>query len=232
MQRIKCKLSNQKGVSVLFALIMFVVACMVSMVVVTAALSAAKQVISTHEEIQTNQDLESAALLLSKALQDKQYVHTKDLIEYLDGRQELKGEETIYDEHNPFHVELLAIGEKLLDDSRLHTPVTGDFKIRTTLDGAQIDEMPEVEIHYNVDQDADSGRDDQYTMNVTLTAGKSRMHLIFLLNYVKDDGGRAPVDDYLINANGTRGERIKKIHEEERITWTYKKSEGITRIEE
>ena len=64
MNNIKRKLNNNNGVSILFALVLFLVATIVSLVIIVASTSSIKRESSFKNSIQKNIELDSAALLL------------------------------------------------------------------------------------------------------------------------------------------------------------------------
>ena len=64
MKSLKAKLNNQKGITILFALLGFMVAAVISAVIITAALSAARRVENDRQITQNQLTLESAAQLI------------------------------------------------------------------------------------------------------------------------------------------------------------------------
>ena len=68
MKTIKKKLNSQSGVSILFALLLFLVATVVSVVIIVAATSGVKREASYKETIQKNIELDSAVLFLSNKI--------------------------------------------------------------------------------------------------------------------------------------------------------------------
>ena len=71
--RIKNKLKSRKGVSILFALLAFMVAAMVAITIITAATSMIKRVHSDKAEEQTHLTLTSAAQLVETELESSTY---------------------------------------------------------------------------------------------------------------------------------------------------------------
>lgn len=70
MKTIKNKLNSQSGVSVLFALLLFLVATVVSLVIIVAATSSVKREASYKETIQKNIELDSSVLFLSNKINE------------------------------------------------------------------------------------------------------------------------------------------------------------------
>ncbi|MGN1141648.1 MAG: hypothetical protein ACI4TF_10630 [Oliverpabstia sp.] len=70
MKKIKEKLHNNRGVSFLFALLAFMVAAMVSVTIITAAVSSIKRVYNDREEQQAHLTLTSAAQLIRDEMLD------------------------------------------------------------------------------------------------------------------------------------------------------------------
>lgn len=64
------KLKSQSGVSILFALLLFLVATVVSLVIIVAATSGVKREASYKETIQKNIELDSAVLFLSNKINE------------------------------------------------------------------------------------------------------------------------------------------------------------------
>lgn len=64
------KLNSQSGVSILFALLLFLVATVVSLVIIVAATSGVKREASYKETIQKNIELDSAVLFLSNKINE------------------------------------------------------------------------------------------------------------------------------------------------------------------
>lgn len=68
MKKIKQKLNDQSGVSILFALIMMLVAAMVSLTIVSTSVSALKRTHSIRNSQQDSLSLDSATLLIKRQL--------------------------------------------------------------------------------------------------------------------------------------------------------------------
>lgn len=66
MNNIKRKLNSNNGVSILFALVLFLVATIVSLVIIVAATTSVKRESSFKESVQRNIELDSASLLLKE----------------------------------------------------------------------------------------------------------------------------------------------------------------------
>lgn len=73
MKTIKNKLNSQSGVSILFAMLLFLVATVVSLVIIVAATSSVKREVSFKESNQKNIELDSLALVLIDNIDKKSY---------------------------------------------------------------------------------------------------------------------------------------------------------------
>lgn len=73
MKKNKSKLLNNHGVSILFALLLFLVVSMVSVTIIAASTSSVKRTSSMKENTQTILTLDSAVLLLKSELNDLTY---------------------------------------------------------------------------------------------------------------------------------------------------------------
>lgn len=73
---VKNKLSNNSGVTILFALLLFLVVSMVSVTILAASYSSVKRTNSSKEALQSNIDLDSAILLLNKEINNVEYTIT------------------------------------------------------------------------------------------------------------------------------------------------------------
>ena len=71
MNRIKNKLNNSHGVSILFGLLLFMVASMVSIVIISASSTSAKRSYYTSGSVQESQAVESLALFMKKEINNK-----------------------------------------------------------------------------------------------------------------------------------------------------------------
>ncbi len=71
MNRIKNKLNNNHGVSILFGLLLFMVASMVSIVIISASSTSAKRSYYTSSSVQESQAVESLALFMKKEINNK-----------------------------------------------------------------------------------------------------------------------------------------------------------------
>lgn len=82
MKKIKNKLNNNHGVSILFGLLLFMVASMVSIVIISASSTSAKRSYYTSSSVQESQAVESLALFMKKEINNKtisyNYVKNKD----------------------------------------------------------------------------------------------------------------------------------------------------------
>lgn len=73
MKTINDKLKSQSGVSILFAMLLFLVATVVSLVIIVAATSSIKREVSFKESTQKNIELDSFALVLIDSIDDKSF---------------------------------------------------------------------------------------------------------------------------------------------------------------
>ena len=71
MNIIKNKLNNNHGVSILFGLLLFMVASMVSIVIISASSTSAKRSYYTSSSVQESQAVESLALFMKKEINNK-----------------------------------------------------------------------------------------------------------------------------------------------------------------
>ena len=76
MERIKEKLHSQSGASFLLALLAFLVAAVVSVVIVTAAVTNVKRIYSDREAQQDHLTLLSAAQLVRDEMEETKYIIT------------------------------------------------------------------------------------------------------------------------------------------------------------
>ena len=80
MNNIKRKLNSNNGVSILFALVLFLVATIVSLVIIVTATSSLKRESSFKESVQRNIELDSASLLLKEIYANSSCSYTYDKI--------------------------------------------------------------------------------------------------------------------------------------------------------
>lgn len=76
MKRIKKKLNSNCGASLLFSMLLFLVVCMVSVTILTAALTALKRTHQNRESMQNSLTLESAAKLIRDEMDGSKYIVT------------------------------------------------------------------------------------------------------------------------------------------------------------
>lgn len=72
------KMKSQSGVSILFAMLLFLVATVVSLVIIVAATSSVKREVSFKESNQKNIELDSLALVLIDNIDNKSSTFTSD----------------------------------------------------------------------------------------------------------------------------------------------------------
>ncbi len=126
MNKIKNKLNNNHGVSILFGLLLFMVASMVSIVIISASSTSAKRSYYTSSSVQESQAVESLALFMKKEISDKKTYFTfkKD-----------KDGNCVYDEselptmdENAFKDQLIDVATYLIKDDLTNTKNV-NFKI-------------------------------------------------------------------------------------------------------
>ena len=110
MNKVRKKLRNNNGVSILFALFLFVVASVVSVTIISAAYSSVKRTHSAKENTQSMLTLDSASLLMKNKIDSVSYVAKKDK----DGRI-LNGSISVSD--NPFEIEIVKISKDILNNN-------------------------------------------------------------------------------------------------------------------
>lgn len=72
-KKMKNKLQNNHGVTILYSLLLFLVVAMVSTVIIASAHNSSKRVIESKETTQNNLTVESAILMIKDDLSDKTY---------------------------------------------------------------------------------------------------------------------------------------------------------------
>lgn len=142
MNKVKNKLRSNNGVSILFALFLFVVVSVVSVMIISAAYSSVKRTHSAKENTQTMLTLDSASLLMKNKIDSVYYVASIDT----DGR--VLDDGSISDPSNPFEIEIIKISKDILNNNlstndqtffeveavNLNT-VTGTYSIQTMEEG-------------------------------------------------------------------------------------------------
>lgn len=135
MNNIKRKLNNNNGVSILFALVLFLVATLVSLVIVIASTSSIKRESFFKNSIQKNIELDSAALLLKNVYSNSTcyYNYNKKSNTYILKSCSLGGLEST---SNPYITILEEVSKKAIENSSTsYSSENNDaFSINDTID--------------------------------------------------------------------------------------------------
>lgn len=107
MKKMKQKLHSNSGVSILFALLLFLVVSMVSATILSAAYSSVKRTHAVKEDTQSILALDSASLLMKKDMDSITYKALKTDDGYQEGTLNVVG--------NPFETEIVNISKKILN---------------------------------------------------------------------------------------------------------------------
>ena len=162
MNKMKNKLKSESGVSVLFALLLFLVVSMVSVTILSAATSSVKRTHAVKLNTQDTLALDSASLLLEKGITGCEYTVTKK-----DGT--LLNESITGD--SPFEEELLNISRSIVNNNFM-TNDTDLFSVEAT-------NMDTVKVTYCV-----SYKDGSYVVSFGLTTDEDSN--ISYVNYTLD----------------------------------------------
>lgn len=131
MKAVREKLNQSRGASLLLALLLFLVAAMVSVTLVSAAYTAVKRVDQNRKSQQANLTLQSAALLLQQQLENARFsvetTYTKSGGSWLAGTPA----ETVSPAPHALQPELKAVADRLTAGN-LDGAVTG-FSVETDL---------------------------------------------------------------------------------------------------
>ena len=135
MNNIKRKLNNNNGVSILFALVLFLVVTLVSLVIVIASTSSIKRESFFKNSIQKNIELDSAALLLKNVYSNSTcyYNYNKKGNTYILKSCSLGGLEST---SNPYITILEEVSKKSIENSSTsYSSENNDaFSINDTID--------------------------------------------------------------------------------------------------
>lgn len=134
MKKNKSKLLNNHGVSILFALLLFLVVSMVSVTIIAASTSSVKRTSSMKENTQTILTLDSAVLLLKSELNDLTYT-----VNVYDGST--FSDESYNDKETCLEEIVSEISKKLIISSNSLNANYKNFVIKTN-----IDEMKDVDV--------------------------------------------------------------------------------------
>lgn len=91
MKQLNRKLGSKSGVSILFALLVFMVASMVSITIITAASTSVKRSSEHRKALQKELTLESAAMLIRRSVDEQKYEYKYKVLD--DGEQQLDKKE-------------------------------------------------------------------------------------------------------------------------------------------
>lgn len=174
MNSIKKKLNNEHGVSILFGLLMFMVASVVSIVIITAASSSIKRSYYTSNSVQENLALDSLALFMKKDINEFEvactYTYNKKGNTYT-----FNGCGKDDDSDSSFQNKLVTFTTYLAQDN-LANVKGNNFKVEATnLDDVNVSVS-------NVTKDSDS----EYLINFLLESDSKKMYVAFKVS--KDNG--------------------------------------------
>ncbi len=113
MNTIKNKLNNNHGVSILFGLLLFMVASIVSIVIISASSTSAKRSYYTSSSLQESQAVESLALFMKKEINGKVLSYTYE--KNNDGSYSLKEDKT-KDSDSTFNEQIKKINTQVVKD--------------------------------------------------------------------------------------------------------------------
>lgn len=125
MRKIKVKLNSNSGVSLLFSMVVFLVVCMVSVTILTAAVTSMKRAHQNRKDVQSSLTLESAVRLVCDELDGSKYVVTTI---YKKQNENVYMEPSTYEEPSHSMREVIAAA---VNASRNHTASSGMFTIST-----------------------------------------------------------------------------------------------------
>lgn len=134
---LKCKLNNKKGVSILYALLLFLVVCMVSITIIGAASSSVYRTNSMKYTAQDNITLDSAALLFKNNINKAEVTLTKGRFSdtYSNGRVSFKVGD---DAFNSYLIDISSAFANnnqnfQLNDFKISETNTGEVNVSTSL---------------------------------------------------------------------------------------------------
>ena len=147
MERIKKKIQSQSGASFLFALLAFLVAAMVSVTIVTAAVTTVKRVNSDREAQQAQLTLISAAQLVRDEMEETRYIITTTKTEITTKGEGGKGETHTSESVNKsaegtFATEMKTAVEYVDFNEPLDKPYTADNAFQITAAGSGFEMKP------------------------------------------------------------------------------------------
>ncbi len=152
MKNIKSKLNSNNGVSILFALVLLLVATMVSLIIIVAATSSIKRESSFKESVQRNIDLDSAVLLLKSSFNGSTCSYTLEDENYKNGDCTVS--------NDAFKATLKEISNEIINNKT--SGLSTEFKDAFTISG---DYTSNINCYYSI-----SGSDDlsRYTISFKL----------------------------------------------------------------
>ena len=218
MRKIKAKLNNSSGASLLFSMVLFLVVCMVSVTILTAAVTSLKRTHQNKQNLQTSLALESAAMLIRDELDGCKYTITT-ILKNEDGEFVSEASsETI-----PAN-EFAAIIVDAVKEVRNGSVSFESFSLSTNKV-----EIPDVTVEYVMSKNNEEARQEtqnqQYQMIFTLQADDNRekFFLTFDVTYVEKEVSLTE-DGTEIDGTGTQIDKIKQI---ETYTWQFYKMSGM-----
>lgn len=225
MRKIKAKLNNSSGASLLFSMVLFLVVCMVSVTILTAAVTSLKRTHQNKQNLQTSLALESAAMLIRDELDGCKYTITT-ILKNEDG--EFVPEAPSETAPNPSETiptnEFAAIIVDAVKEVRNGSVSFESFSLSTNKV-----EIPDVTVEYAMNKNNEEARQEtqnqQYQMIFTLQADDNRekIFLTFDVTYVKKEVSLTE-DGTEIDGTGTQIDKIKQI---ETYTWQFYKMSGM-----
>ena len=177
MNIIKNKLNNNHGVSILFGLLLFMVASMVSIVIISASSTSAKRSYYTSSSVQESQAVESLALFMKKEINNKtiSYSYAKNK----DGSYTLK-ETTGSD--SSFNNQIQKITTCIVNDD-LNNAKNVNFKVSAS-------NLADVNVSvFNISKENDS-----FFICFLLSSDNKNMYVTFYVSFVYDETKK--VDTY------------------------------------
>ena len=173
MERIKKKLHSQSGASFLFALLAFLVAAVVSVTIISAAVTTVRRVNSDREAQQAQLTLDSAAQLVRDEMEETKYIITTTKTETTTTTIEENGTSTSTTDvtirvdksaEGTFATEMKTAVEYVQDHEHLTVPYTADDAFQIKVDGASGFKMAPVNVSF------------------IMKTGEEKYHLVFTLS--------------------------------------------------
>lgn len=174
MNKIKNKLNNNHGVSILFGLLLFMIASMVSIVIISASSTSAKRSYYTSSSVQESQAVESLALFMKKEISNKEvsFVFKKD-----------KDGNYIFDENtkpsmndNTFDDQLIEIATYLIKDD-----LTKAKNVNFTVSASYLDDVNVIINNLSKENDR------LFFIDFLLSTENKNMYVAFTLQYSENE---------------------------------------------